>query len=314
VLCSFGIVQLVHGVHGSKAVEGSCEQRFLTRRKEEIMNSKFAAFAAGLTLAAGSAISSRAATAVVNFETNPLLGTGPSIYVAVPGPQTITTPEATFSGGVVLGFATFFPAIAFATPPNVYGTADFGNHLPEQLTIDINPAFTTTEVSFALFNGEVFNQSYKADAFNGTTLVASQTLTNVAPNFNSGYGLIDLLAPGGMTQVTITPNGAPAAWDFLIDTIAFNQSITSVVSAPPPPPLIPPPAVPPVQGHRHDKGEGETELLEINFGDDVNDIRGSTVVLAPVVVPVPAAAWSGIALLTGLVAATSVRRLRRNLA
>ena len=156
---------------------------------------------------------------------------------------------ATFSGGVALGFATFFPAIAFATPPNVYGTADFGNNLGKALTIDIDPVFTTTEVSFALFNGETFNQSYVVDAFNGTTLVANQTLANVAPNFNSGYGLIDLITAGGITKVTIAPTGAPSAWEFLIDTVAFNQSVTTVVDAPPPPVVQPP--TPPVRGHRH---------------------------------------------------------------
>lgn len=70
--------------------------------------------------------SARAATGLVTFDP-PTSPQGPSIYVAVPGPQTIVTPEASFSGGVVLGLATFFPAIAFATTPNVYGTADFGH-------------------------------------------------------------------------------------------------------------------------------------------------------------------------------------------
>ena len=78
--------------------------------------------------------------------------------------------------------------ISFATSPNVYGTADFGNHLATTLTIAIDLAFPTTEVSFALFNGETFNQSYLINAFNGSSVVATQTLTNVAPNFNSGYG------------------------------------------------------------------------------------------------------------------------------
>ena len=242
-----------------------------------------AAAAAGLvTLAGLGAPSANAAVGLVNFETNPILGTGPSIYVAVPGQQTIATAEATFSGGVVLGFATFFPAIAFATPPNVYGTADFGNRLARDLTIDINPSFLTTEVSFALFNGETFNQTYSINAFNGATLVGNQTLTNMAPNFNSGYGLVDLTVAGGITQVVITPTGAPVAWDFLIDTVAFNQSITSVVNAPPPPPSILAPPTPPVRGRRH--GRGEIELVEVNFGDDVNDIRGSVFV---VTTPVP---------------------------
>jgi hypothetical protein len=227
---------------------------------------------------------------------------GPSIYIAAaPSPQTIVTTPATFSGGVVLGFATFFPAISFATVPNVYGSADFGNGLSNTLTI--NPALPTTEVSFALFNGETFNQSYTATAFNGASMVASQTLTNVAPNFNSGFGLIDLLNPGGITKVTIAPTGAPAAWDFVIDTVAFNQSLTA------PAPVIQPPA-PPVHGHIHGHGKGETELVEVNFGDDPNDIRGSFLVVtpAPNVVPEPK---RYVLVLAVLVAFIALRRKRQ---
>src|SRR5450432_3762297 len=111
------------------------------------------AIAAGLVAVTGSGVL-RAATlpTLVNFDP-PNFSQGPSIYVAVPGPQTIVTTPATFEGGVILGFATFFPAISFATVPNVYGSADFGNHLSNTITIAIDPAFTTTEVSFALFNG-----------------------------------------------------------------------------------------------------------------------------------------------------------------
>ena len=139
-------------------------------------------------------------------------------------------------------------------------------------------------MSFALFNGEVFNQSYIVSAFNGASQVGSQTLAQIAPNFNSGYGLVDLVVPGGITSVTIAPTGAPAAWDFLIDTVAFNQSITSIVN-PPPLPVVQPP-VPPVRGHRHGHGKGEVELVEVNFGDDANDIRGSVLVV-PSQVPEP---------------------------
>jgi hypothetical protein len=257
---------------------------------------------AGLLLTA-TAHNARAAVALVNFETTPQLSTGPSIYIAVPGPQTITTGPATFSGGVVLGFATFFPAIAFATVPNVYGTADFGNKLAKSLTIDVDPTFPTTEVSFALFNGEVFNQTYSVDAFNGANLVANQTLTNIVPNFQSGYGLVDVTSPGGITKVVITPTGAPSAYDFLIDTIALNQNITSVIPIQPPP-LIPPPPTDPVQGHRH--GHGEVELLEVNFGDDVNDIRGSTV-------PAPTPEPTSLVTLFGLgIIGCFTRRKRQN--
>ena len=240
--------------------------------------------AAGVVALAGGISPAGAAVALVDFENTPNRPTGPSIYVAVPGPETIMTTPATFSGGVVLGFATFFPAIAFATVPNVYGTADFGNGLSRALTIDVNPAFTTTEVSFALFNGETFNQSYTVNAYKGVNLVTSQSLANIAPNFNSGYALADVINATGITKVTITADGAPPVWDFLIDTVAFNQKITDVIHVPPPPPPGGPPAIPPpppVQGHIHGHGENETELVEVNFGDDVNDIRGSVRFVTP---------------------------------
>lgn len=236
-------------------------------------------------LVIGSAIAvaapAQATVAVVDFENNPGLGQAPNIYIAVPAAQTIVTPQATFSGGVVLGFATFFPAISAATIPNVYGTADFGNKLAKSLSIAIDPGFATTEGSFVLFNGEVFNQTYVVNAFNGATLVASQTLASIAPNFNSGYGVVDIVSAGGITSIDIAPTGAPSVWDFLIDTVNFNQSINNSPN-PPLPPVFQPPT-PPVHGHRHGHGEGEVELLEVNFGDDINDIRGSVLVVTPAV-------------------------------
>jgi hypothetical protein len=264
------------------------------------MNLKFVCkMAAGLVAIAGTGIVN-ANPVLVNFDP-PGTPQGPSIYVAVPGPQTIATTPATFSGGVVLGLATFFPAISFATTPNVYGSANFGNNLSTALTITADPAFTTTEVSFALFNGETFNQSYTVDAFNGASLVASQTLSNVAPNFKSGYGLIDLNNLGGITSVKIAPTAAATVWDFLIDTVGFNENIAGIVS----PPVIQPPT-PPVEGHIHGHGEGETEPVEVDFGDDVNDIRGSVVVVTPTPEP-----KTFILMLAGVVGCVALRRKRQ---
>ena len=258
--------------------------------------------------------SARAATGLVNFDP-PTTPQGPSIFVAVPGPQTIVTPEATFSGGVVLGLATFFPAIAFATTPNVYGTADFGHGLATALTIAINPGFATTEVSFALFNGETFLQSYVVDAFNGSAKVGTQAVNNILPNFNSGFALVDLVHAGGITSVTINAVNPPGVWDFLIDTVAFNQSITTVVpNAPPPPVYVPnqpaPVTLPPVtvtytepdtiDAHGH-KQKGKTKTLHnqvINYGDDLNDAKGHFETLTS---PVPESS-TGLLLLVGLVA------------
>jgi hypothetical protein len=247
-------------------------------------------------------------TALVNFDP-PGTVQGPSIFVAVPAIQNITTEPATFGGGVVLGLATFFPAIQFATGPNVYGTADFGNNLGRALTININPTFgNVNQVSFALFNGETYTESYQVNAFSGSSLVASQTLNNILPNFNSGYAIADVsvnaLQNTPITQVTITTTtNAHTTWDFLIDTVTFNQSITSVVPVPvyvpqtpntpsvPPPVYVPqPPPLPSVENQnpeiikrtqeqsdgrqkRKRKGkDGNDEIVEvvtvINFGDD----------------------------------------------
>lgn len=275
--------------------------------------------ALAVALACTGVASAQAATAFVDFESSPNLPQGPSVYVAVPGIQTIDAGVATFDGGVVLGLATFFPAISFASSPNVYGTADFGNQLARTLTIDINPSFLTTQVSFALFNGETFNQSYTARAFNGSTLVGAQTLANVAPNFNSGYGIIDLTA-GNITRVTIDADGAPAAYDFLIDDVAFNQSLTSVITSPLPP--VTQPAVQPVevqldklnvvtedsQGHRQKRKQKGKGLVQIDFGEDLNDIRSDVLLYTPTpAVPEPAT-W---ALMLAGIAVVGLRRTRR---
>jgi hypothetical protein len=151
---------------------------------------------------------------------------GPEVDIdAAPSPQTIVTTPATFSGGVILGDATYFPAIIYATSPNVYGSASIGN-LSETMSIAINPGVTVKEVSFALFNG-TSQQSYVATAYNGGGAVASQTLNNVPSNANLGYGLIDLMWAAGITSVLISPVGSPTSWDFEIDTVVFNESLTS---------------------------------------------------------------------------------------
>jgi hypothetical protein len=168
----------------------------------------------------GLAQSAQADTAFLTFDDRPV---GPPIFG---GPaQTITYPQATFSGGVILGNATNFPAQSFGTPPNVYGTANFGTNLSETLHIALSPTFLTNEVSFPLFNGETFTQSYIATAFDASNnALVSQTLLDVPSNFNGGFGIIDLQA-SGIASVTIAPVGLPANWDFLIDSVALNQSV-----------------------------------------------------------------------------------------
>ncbi|MEO6982999.1 MAG: PEP-CTERM sorting domain-containing protein [Edaphobacter sp.] len=173
--------------------------------------------------------------AVVTFDNLPA---GPSYFSAAGPAQTITPVAgvATFSGGVILGNASSFPAIVYATAPNTYATASFGDSLPSTLTISIDPSFTANEVSFALFNGLTSPQSYFVNAYNGATLVASQNFPSIPANSASGYALADLLA-SSITSVTITPTDISGGWDFLLDTVAFNESIDQAVN-----PTVPEPS------------------------------------------------------------------------
>jgi len=248
--------------------------------------------------------SATAATALVTFDPSQGVAQGQSTYVAAGAQQAIDTTAATFTGGVVLGFATFFPAIAFATAPNVYGTADFGVGLSKTLNIAVKPGFQTNEVSFALFNGETFAQTYQAFAFDGSTLVASQTLPSLAANFNSGWGTVDLKA-SNITSVVVQAAGLPSVFDFLIDTVAFNQSLSQSVL---PTPVTPPPAVftpPPPIVYVNPETEVETEVQQIYGSDNVlESLRSKNFVPAPG--PVPGAGLLSLAalLLAGAVIKT----------
>lgn len=187
--------------------------------------------------------SAAASTYLIAFDN---LSTGPCCYeFASPSPQTIDTVPATFTGGVILGNASNFPAIAYATPPNVYasgsasgGVGGFG--LSETMSISINSGVRVNEVSFPLFNGMTTSASYVVNAYDGgTNLVASETLYNLPATGNSGYGIIDLINLSGITSVSVSPVGDPASWDYLIDTVAFNQPVGVAVSPVGLPPALP---------------------------------------------------------------------------
>ncbi len=133
---------------------------------------------------------------------------------------------ATFSGGTIV--ANTFPAITYATLPNMYGTAGTADccGYSETLTITVDPTFAATEISFLILNG--FDvQSYVATAYDGANQVAQQTFA-LAPSHKPSYAVADLTA-SGITSATITPLGSPVNFDFFIDTVAFNESITAAV-------------------------------------------------------------------------------------
>lgn len=163
---------------------------------------------------------------------------------------TTTTPIAQFTGGTTLGLATFFPAITFASSPNVYGTADFGNSLSSTLNINFNStALNTDHVSFALFNGETTAQSYIVTTTFADETTATTQFNNIAANWQSGYALVDLLFPAlRISNIAInvvpdsfntlninTPSSKLTTWDFLIDDVAFNRNVANVVPSVTPP-------------------------------------------------------------------------------
>ena len=169
-----------------------------------------------------------AQTAFLTFDN---LAQGPNLFANAGPTQTIIYPQATFTGGVVLGFETNLPAQAFGTAPNVYGTASASEipgadpSLLPTLTITINPSFLTNEISFPVFNGVTSVESYLVDAYNSSnTLIGSQTLSNVPTNQSGGFGIIDISAPG-ISSVTISTVGSPTLWDFSIDSVALNESV-----------------------------------------------------------------------------------------
>jgi hypothetical protein len=175
-------------------------------------------------------------TAVVNFDSLP---TGPSFFSDAGSAQTIIVPGvATFTGGVILGDASNLPGLGFATPPNAYGTAGFADpSLSSVLTISVDPGFTASEVSFALLNGATISTDYLVEAYDGATLVDSESFLAVPSNYGSGYVLPDLLG-ADITSVTIqatTSDPDVSGWDFFIDSVAFNESIQQELSPTPEP-------------------------------------------------------------------------------
>ena len=186
---------------------------------------------------------------------------GPNMFNFGVDPAKIISEPATFNGGVVLTKATFFPANSTGSS---YGTAFDPAHsivtkLPQTLTIDISTNFHASEVSFDLFNGEIFTQDFIVKAFGiGGVMSGDPTLVNnLKPNQPStgSFSLVDLFFADPLNtgkyfdinQVTITflpkppdltnPNNTsthPATWDFLIDNVKIggNPAIAATVPEP----------------------------------------------------------------------------------
>ncbi len=199
---------------------------------------KLSVFAVIMVLAATAA---NAGTILINFETVPVEATGPSVFASAGPAQTVVVPGvATITGGVILGNESALPAQSFGTPPNVYATAGFGDSLSSTLTLTFNPSFgTVSEASFPVFNGDTASESYLITAFDGSTVVATQTLSNLAPNLSSGFGIANISAPA-ITSLTVAPTtldtgGCCDGWDFSIDSVAINESVQQAFNSVPEP-------------------------------------------------------------------------------
>ena len=152
---------------------------------------------------------------IVDFEVVPAIATGPSLFSTAGPAQTINVNGVvTFSGGVVLGFPTNFPASPFSTPPNVYGTAkapSFGvsadPSLSSSLSVSISPILGATTVEGLLFNGLTQPVSYTIDAYSGSTLVDSVAFPNLQSNLSSGFTTFRLNSGGpSISSVLFNPD------------------------------------------------------------------------------------------------------------
>jgi hypothetical protein len=187
--------------------------------------------------------------AFVDFDNLPawVIGDGTAAPpVVVPG-------IATFTGGIVGSAASsFFPPNSFSTPPNQFVTIDYDDffaseaekpvpNLPDLLTITVNPSFAVNEVSFPVYNEYeadiVPTMSFVVDAFHGSTQIAQQTFNDLVgfSNTPGGFGVVDLKATG-ITSVTVTlaptifNDPDDVEWGYGIDSVAFNESVSSAIT------------------------------------------------------------------------------------
>lgn len=172
----------------------------------------------------------------IDFEENPAIETGPSLFRDA-GPQRAVTADGrvTVNGGVVLGFPTNFPAVDFATSPNVYGTASKSfdpmiSELSPNITIDIDSDYTVNRVEGLLFNGVTSPQDYRITALSNGEEVTSQFFEQMPANLSEGNVAFSLISDGApITQVVFEPED-DAHWDYIIDTLAFNLPIAEAVN------------------------------------------------------------------------------------
>lgn len=121
---------------------------------------------------------------LVDFENAPSLPTGPHGIMPYYQMQTIIVPgKLTFTGGYVVGNPTNFPAMSYASAPNLYATVSNDHALSPNLAVDIDYSFDAGHVEGLLFNGQTTSAGYTVEAFSGTALVDSEVFAAVQQLF-----------------------------------------------------------------------------------------------------------------------------------
>lgn len=162
---------------------------------------------------------------LVDFDDGPV---GPSTYAAA-GPEQILDyafGQIQFSGGVILGFPTAFPAVDFATEPNVYASSNIGDpSLSDTLAIDID-GFGVNLVEGLLFNGELQVNDFMVTAYDISGAVVDSAIYNIAANTDSGAAIFSMSSDmDNIVRVEFQEYNTDGAWNMLLDTITFNRSI-----------------------------------------------------------------------------------------
>lgn len=179
-----------------------------------------------LTITAMTAVASAGlSTLTVDFDDRPL---GPSTYAAA-GPEQVLNyygGQIQFSGGVVLGFPTAFPAVEFATEPNVYASSNFGHEtLDSIISIDI-AGLAVDRVEGLLFNGEVQVNDFMVRAYDAAGLLLDSEMHTIASNSDSGAAIFSMNSDSpNIARVEFEEFNTDGAWNMLLDTIVFNQEI-----------------------------------------------------------------------------------------
>jgi hypothetical protein len=151
--------------------------------------------------------------------------TGPSTFAAAGAEQTLVYPfldtTATFSGGVVLTNETS------QTTDNTSVYATCAAALCGGSATLLNPLTVTFSVAIQNFSIQILN------ALAGSYTMSDNVGDSVTFSLATTGGSIatEGFAAAG-TQVTITYNTAPTAWDFAIDNVTFDQALPNSTPEP----------------------------------------------------------------------------------